>query len=156
MRYEHLEHITVLTGHRRMSPKSETDTAVRAMVWQALDSAGEAPADVGAEWSVTRIGPFAGDIGVAVYDLAHRGRAVAACWVCWDPASSDTLWSLASQADPLAPSAASPPPRVPWLAVHLFTNISVMLDPDAAEIMLEAGDLERIVAWALIERQASA
>lgn len=155
MRWKQLEHITLTTGHRRMSPKTETDPSVRALVWQALDSAGEAPADVGAEWSVVRIGPSDADIGGAVYELAHRGRDVAACWLCWNPASSDMLWSLASHASHASPTA-EPPTSVPWLAVRLFTNISVMLDPAMSEIMMEAGDLERIVAWALIERQASA
>lgn len=139
-----LEHITLTTGGWRTSPRSEvSDTAIDAVRAGMAEDREVA----GSGWRV-RLVPGGPD-GVHVFDLLHRGRRMVACWLCIDESHTDMLWRYARQA--AGPGARlSRPDRVPWLAAAIVPeDISALLREPT--VIAEAGDLERVVAWALIE-----
>lgn len=143
-----IEHLTLSSGHTRRSPRSEVREEIIDRIRAALAAGGE---DVGGGWSV-RILPGMPD-GTAVYDLLHDGRRVVACYLGIDRARANDLWDQLDAVMPLAAGAVRRrPKRVPWLAVMPAPDPAVLADPAAfADILLEAGDLERCVAWAILD-----
>jgi hypothetical protein len=88
-----------------------------------------------------------------IFDLSHRGVEVARCFLAITPASERRLWGEAS-AYPILPGVQfDPPALLPWLAAGLLPDGMVLLT-DNPEVMLELGDFERCVAWALLEEPA--
>jgi hypothetical protein len=80
----------------------------------------------------------------------HRGVEVARCFLAVSAANERHLWERAS-AYPILPRGAQPakPASVPWLAVGLLPDRMALLR-SRPQLMLELGDLERCVAWALL------
>jgi hypothetical protein len=86
--------------------------------------------------------------GGHVYDLHHRGAHAIRCWLCVDAAMGDEMWSAAVAAK--HPWVVSAPGRTPWLAVALMPA-AIALGLSDPRALMAAGDLERCVAWALLE-----
>lgn len=139
-----LAHLTLSTGHLRHSPRSEvSEDAIRA----AREMIGGATLR---GWTV-RVLPGI-PRGAAVYDLLHDGRRVVACYLGIEPGPAAEMWAQMQRTFARLPMPPADQPRTPWLAVMLVPDPAVMADPVAFfDILLEAGDLERVVAWALIE-----
>ena len=136
-----IEHITITTGASRRSPRSEVEDRVVDLVRAGI-AAGGALWDSG--WTVT-LQPT--PEGGHVYDLSYRGRDIVRCWLCTDRERSDAIWDAAT-AGPIIPGTRlHRPASTPWLAAALR--------PDAmaagTAVLMEVGDLERIVAWTLLE-----
>ena len=76
--------------------------------------------------------------------------AAARCWLCLNAHVSKSMWAaaLTGRLDPEVH--VSQPKSTPWLAAALLpAAISLgLIDPG---VLMELGDLERCVAWALIE-----
>lgn len=139
-----IDHITLTTGAARMSARSEVDDRVLARV-RADMAAGAAL--IATPW---RVALLPTPEGGHVYDLTHGATAIARCWLCVDAAVSDAMWTSAQSgvADRLV--RLSRPRGTPWLAAAIQPSaIEVALTRPA--VLMEAGDLERVVAWALIE-----
>lgn len=84
------------------------------------------------------------------YDLLHDGQQIARCWLCLDPAASDEMWEAAQSAVIDERVRLARPRGAPWLATAILPDaITVALDQPS--VLMEAGDLERIVAWALLD-----
>ena len=82
--------------------------------------------------------------------VASRGRGCARCFLAITPALEQRLWEQAS-AYPTLPSAQlTKPAALPWLAVGLLLDGMALLG-NQPDLMLELGDFERCVAWALLE-----
>lgn len=136
------EHITITSGASRMSARSEVADDVVASIRADLADRGGAIRESG--WLV-RLLPCPD--GGHVYDLIYRGTLIVRCWLCLDDALSGDMWASA-RAAALDPGVRLHPPHgTPWLAAALAP--SCLSAP--REAMLEVGDLERCVAWALIE-----
>ena len=85
----------------------------------------------------------------AIYDLSHRGVEVARCFLAIAPASEQRLWEQACAYPALPEVRFTKPAAPPWLAVGLLPDgMTLIDDPDR---MLELGDFERCVAWALLD-----
>lgn len=141
-----LEHITITTGAARLSPRAEVDPETIARIRRSLGPSG---GDLWAGWSVRRIGPA--PAGTWVWDLLHDGRRIVACWLCAERRQSEMLWDLASRVGGIPGTRLHRPTGVPWLAAALVPPPAILSDPVVfADILHEAGDLERCVAWALL------
>ena len=86
----------------------------------------------------------------AIFDLSHRGVEVARCFLAITPASEQRLWGEASAYPTLPGVRLTKPGAPPWLAVGLLPDGMVLLG-NQPDLMLELGDFERGVAWALLE-----
>jgi hypothetical protein len=85
-----------------------------------------------------------------IFDLSHRGVEVARCFLAITPTSEQRLWGEASSYPTLPGVRLTKPPAPPWLAVGLLPDGMVLLG-NQPDLMLELGDFERGVAWALLE-----
>lgn len=138
-----IEHITVTSGASRMSSRDEVVDRVVDDLRTALADHGGAV--VGSRWKVVLL---PSPEGCHVYDLNYNGVHIVRCWLCLDRAHEANMWAsaAASSMDPRV--RLHPPRRRPWLAVAL-TPDAVLRAP--REALMDAGDLERCVAWALME-----
>jgi hypothetical protein len=140
-----LEHISLTTGSARRSPRSEVSDQVVEMVRKALaNSQGRLPGG----WSIKIVPAPQG----YVYDLLHDGRRVSACFLCPSPTESDAMWQDVSQIPALDGAIRHRPASTPWLAVALVPDVAILANPLAfADVLQQASDLERVVAWTLME-----
>ncbi len=139
-----IEHITITTGAARMSPRTEVDTRVLLAVRR--DMAAGRPL-MGTPWTIAH---QASPEGGRVYDLIHNGAAIVRCWLCLNRAASDAMWD-AAQSGILDERVRLARPRGGiWLAAAILPGALVAMQADPS-IIGEAGDLERVVAWAMLE-----
>lgn len=136
-------HITLATGSTRMSPRSEVSGSVIDAVRAAMATGEEING-----WSV-EIEPTDAD-RVWHFILRHEGRAIVTCLLCDSDALSSALWEAIQ---PLIPTGVliTPPELTPWLAVGLADHPAMANPAIFADVLMEAADLERIVAWILME-----
>ena len=140
--FRSIEHITLTTGGVRMSPRSEVEEDKIRRIVAAMRAGGK----LWAGWSV-RVQPLGP--GAWRYDLAQQDTTVVACWLCAEKATSDEIWEQAIEHSTLDEHAVVARPRgVPWLAVTLLPSALLM----SAEQIGMAGDAERCIAWAILER----
>lgn len=141
-----LRHLTINTGHERLSHRSEIhDQDVDALLPVVDADAGTNP-ETG--WTITilhrspgwcawQIGPYRTPYIIAV--------------TCWDDDAATGAWSYMpalAKAAVVAPDWTPPEcPAAPWLAV-VFTPFIRVLPPEEIEAM---ASIESTVAWAIIE-----
>mgnify|MGYP000854033267 CR=1 FL=1 len=140
----HLAHLTLTTGHLRRSPRSEvSDDAMR----------GAREMIAGATlhgWTVRMLPGM--PPGSAAYDLLYDGRRVVACYLGIEAGPAAEMWGEMRRAFGHLPLPPAIQPDTPWLAVMLVPDPIVAADPVAfLDVLVEAGNLERVVAWALLE-----
>lgn len=85
----------------------------------------------------------------AVYDLSCEGVEAARCWLAITRAAADRLWAKTAASPTLPGVRLRQPARRPWLASGLLPN-GMLLLRSQPQRMIELGDLERRIAWALI------
>jgi hypothetical protein len=147
---DQLEHITIHSGASRMSARSEVRHDVVAMIREDLATKAGKICNTG--WRVELL-PI--PEGGHVFDLRHGGVRVVRCWLCADQANSHILWEVASAGAPEIGA----PCGVPWLAAALTAkSVAAMAQSrnKATDPLYQAGDLERCVAWTLLERASHA
>lgn len=145
-RYRYIEHITILTGSSRRSARSEVKDAVVADIIASLRTG----PDLWDGWSVTMIKGTPDQCWA--YDLKHHDRRIVSCWLCANRKESDRLWAALSDVPSLPGVIVHPPMSTPWLAATPSLDLNEG-PPDMAllETISIAGDVERCVAWALLE-----
>jgi hypothetical protein len=149
-----LEHITITSGAYRMSARSEVRQDVVAMIDEDLATRAGKICNTG--WRVKLL-PI--PEGGHVFDLRHGGVRVVRCWLCADPGDSRAMWEAASAGAPDIGINLVAPCGVPWLAAALTAkSIAAMAQSrnKATDVLYQAGDLERCVAWVLLERGSRA
>lgn len=135
-----LAHLTLTTGHVRMSPRAEVADDTLAALRPIVAIGG------GTVHGMT----------IALEPAAPGGRAFALGWspqpavrcvLCWDSAHHDRWWTeaLGYAGVTLAAFAVQP---VPWLAVALVPAAAIRCTRDQLCML---GDAERCVAWALLD-----
>ena len=134
-----IEHITITTGATRMSPRSEVAPTIIARLRHAIRIRTPLYG-----WTIVR---EASAEGTHVYRLEHGGAAVARCWLCTSAAASDATWEAAAAHVADERVVLHRPRGTPWLAAALLPG-ALQVSPD---VLMQAGDLERCVAWALLE-----
>ena len=139
-----IEHITVTTGASRMSLRSEVSDAVVDWFRATLADGGS----VGLGWTVQLLPTPSGGY---VYDLKFDRVSVARCWLCDDLEISAQMWDAASSGRGHGVILRLPE-RTPWLAVALTVDPAKIVENFAIMMAIsEVGDIERCVAWALLE-----
>lgn len=90
--------------------------------------------------------------GGYVYDLMFKDyeTPVARCWLCTSKDAFEPMWEAATAIVPDERVRINRPRKAPWLAAAITLPLPFLLD--ARNVLFEAGDLERCIAWALIER----
>ena len=86
-----LLHLTVLTGHTRMSPRSEVADHVVSGLQVIIARGGGAIGNTGWGLLIVERTPDG-----AIFDLSHRGVELARCFLAITPASEQRLWGEAS------------------------------------------------------------
>lgn len=141
-----IEHVTMLTSHTRMSPRNEVSTEIIDHIRERI-AMGDGKIDK--EWSVEIVpSPDGGH----VFDILFHGRIMVRCWLCTDEDYSAEMWRAAMSPKPAHKG--NRPKHIPWLAVEFaFQETDPILKHERIfkRIMQELGDLERCIAWALIE-----
>jgi hypothetical protein len=147
--------ITMTTGHAGLSARRDVSDEVIKRIGAALGGDGA----LWGGWSVKH----GLDRGHARFEMANQGYAVSAGSVCWAADAAAEAW--AQWLDRLealdAPMQPVRQPPAPWLAVALIPEQLTALGQQLgaaqlAQLMLELGDAERCVAWAIIERHGRA
>lgn len=137
-----LEHITLTTGASRHSDRSEVSQGAIDALRTAIATTDGRIADTG--WRVELL-PIAE--GGHAYKLSHSDKPIAVCWLCTDDVHSAAFWRSAISAPKPAGTRIHPPHGVPWLATALLAGA---LEAER-DILMECADLERSVAWMLLE-----
>jgi hypothetical protein len=156
--FDTLTHITLVTGHTAVTARREVRDEVlmrlqpiidaeagpvpEAGVYldfiRPLDPKTHRPRDGAAAWSI-------------LGGLKPPAPLLAQCVVCWKDSISEECWGMIESMQEVSGLPASPrtkrPGKVPWLAVVLGAGI--VSAPKNTIALL--GDLERCVAWTLIE-----
>jgi len=138
----HLNHLTIATGHVRKSPRTEVEPNVIAMIRSAISDGSGALWNTG--WAVFR--RDAPDGGYS-FDLSSRGNEVARCWIATTQYAADIMWKEAETFP--RPSKMPVRPALPWLAVGLLPDGLGALSRNPG-LIVELGDLERCVAWSVL------
>ncbi|WP_457797656.1 hypothetical protein [Methylocystis sp. S23] len=141
-----IEHITILTGSARISRRSEVSDDIVDHIRAAIAAGGDLW-DTG--W---RVRLHQAPEGCWVYELESAGEPVVTCVLCADPERSAEMWEAASRIGTLPGTVLHPPTQIPWLAAAIAPSAALLSDTHRlVSLMREAGDLERCVAWALLE-----
>ncbi|GGE01859.1 hypothetical protein GCM10011390_20870 [Aureimonas endophytica] len=149
-----LVHITLNTGHRRQSPRSEATQLAVDSVAVELSRAlrdGETSILLG---NLTDAPPHyrlkASAVGSALLCtvFAPIGAPLVTFGIAKRSLHSAKLWELLHKTIDHAETSAERPPPTPWLGVRIEPTIALDLSA-----MSWLGDYERIVAWAWIERR---
>lgn len=151
MRTRTLEHVTLTTGDRRTSPRHEVGDAAITLLAPLLARvlAGET-VDLPGVPDGYRLRGVGDGRGAALTVVGPSGLLVVTIAVAGDSSGAAALWrqvhEYALAGTPLG-TRADAPPAPPWCAVRVEPG--ALRHPDALEWL---GDLERCLAWALIER----
>lgn len=145
-----LHHLTLNTGHLRLSPRAEVSEEVIAVL-RPLVAKGSAPVPGMAGWHLHFVFPEDGAVFFQIADRPGLSKTpVLMAIVAWQAEAAATAWKTAttSYKQICGPGCLAPPamPPVPWLAVWL-TPFAGRVRPDE---LFAFGDLERCVAWAVI------
>jgi len=150
-----LTHLTSTTGHVARTPRADVADEVIALLAPIVAAGGgqvphtpEWHLDLWPEagWAAFQLarGPASSEAGKRPYFMAVA---------CWQEDVTPEAWAQAHKLAQLAPPDQLPadPPPLPWLSVTLLP--AVLLLPRERIGML--GDLERCVAWTLVEQTAT-
>lgn len=135
-----LQQVTMTTGNVVQSPRSGVEQGTMDLLRPMLREGRGVAA--GIPFDIARRQP-----GSALLTIGSPPGEL--CGVCWDHARSVDGWAAmlaATQAVGMKSLPAEPPP-VPWLAVTVLPGILTM----GHEVIGMLGDMERCLAWGLIE-----
>jgi hypothetical protein len=137
-----IHHYTLNTGDGRLTDRREVANDVIDNLRPIVQAGG------GSLVSDLSVHIHGGRNGGWLYEIRHGGDAVVACGLALNDHHSGQLWptlaTFAAQANLPHPPR---PPRTPWLSVLILYG-SAGCDQDT---LMAVADLERCVAWTLIE-----
>jgi hypothetical protein len=146
-----LAHLTLNTGHLRMSPRSEVaEHAIRALDPIVLDTnpAGTVISGVRIRMQRRKNG--------ASFTLGTEHHAMIVGALVWHEITAEHTWKSClelyrgqHQAEP----AAEMPSHIPWLAVQLPGAPELMACIATPEMWAQLGDLERCIAWTILAQE---
>lgn len=143
-----LAHLTFTTGHLRMSPRSEV---CRSTVETLVADIAARRSLGGTEWTalIDRL-----DAGCWSYRIRYAGITVAHAVLCLDASKLDRCWQETSKWMTMGASIPDMP-HSPYLVCAISEPGSVamvrLFPSECTDIMMQLGDLERCIAWALAE-----
>lgn len=136
-----LQHVTMTTGNVVQSPRSGVQQGTLELL-RPLLAAGRGVA-AGIPFEVVRRQP-----GSALLTIGAPPAVL--CGVCWDQERSADGWAamLAASHEAGMRSLPAELPAVPWLAVVILPSGAALM---SLETIMMLGDMERCLAWTLIE-----
>ena len=146
-----MNHITMTTGHNRVSPRSEVQQGTMKMVttWMLMALADgkptPLPCPLGEKGFHARLSVDAGALFCTLF--GSKTLPLLTFGVAVDETQSDVLWGRMCKEDGVGKGLTKP--AAPLCAVTLHTGFTTCLDVD---MWSWAGDFERCVAWAFIEK----
>lgn len=141
-----IAHLTLFTGHLRNSPRKEVHRDTINILKPYVMGAGGQIGDTG--WTVKMVQGIAP--GSCGFTLHHSGLWLFSCYMAWTTSADKPMWDIVRQ---VSSTALPKPELVPWLAVHAMPDFPLMMFKCPYAIT-EAGDLERCIAWTVIEAMA--
>lgn len=141
-----IAHLTLFTGHLRNSPRHEVPKSVIDKLTPYVMSAGGEIENTG--WTVKMVQGAAP--GSCCFELHHSGLWLFSCYMAWTKSASVPMWEIVKQ---VSETACPRPKSTPWLAVHAMPLMPMIMSK-APHAIMEAGDLERCIAWTVIEAMA--
>ncbi|MBD9640900.1 hypothetical protein IB277_31870 [Ensifer sp. ENS07] len=133
-----IAHLTLDTGHIRNSPRSEVHRDV-VDVLSPIVRGGKGEV---AGWDIQMIhGAAPGSVGFA---LNHGGLWIASSYMAWTQEGDGAQWDVIRK---LYQPNMMKPTCSPWLAVKLMSGSAGA----GFDVMMEAGDLERCIAWTVLD-----
>ena len=140
---EQIAHLTLFTGHLRNTSRREVRSDTIALLRPYVMGAGGEIGDTG--WTVKMIQGVAP--GSCSFELHHSGLWLFSCYMAWTTTADKPMWDVVKQA---SKTAVSKPEHAPWLAVHAMPDFPLIMFK-APHAIFEAGELERCIAWTVIE-----
>lgn len=142
-----LRHLTLNTGHERLSPRSEVPDWVIDRLLPVVKAGGGPIGIPGWRLDITHRMD-----GAAIWQIGPESRLHepwVICATCWSLAISGQAWSniMALTKAMGLPGSASPITDVPWLAVAMTPGIQILPMQD----VIALGDAERCIAWTIVE-----
>jgi hypothetical protein len=138
-----IAHLTLLTGDLRHSSRKEVRHETIEMLMPYVMSAGGAVGNTG--WTVRMVqGAGPGSCG---FTLHHSGLWLFSCYMAWTTTADAAMWNIVRQ---VSKTRLPKPTSVPWLAVHVMPSMMLA----SPHTLMEAGDLERCIAWTVIAAMA--
>lgn len=142
-----LSHLTMTSGHINLSPRSDVcDEAIALLTPIIRAGGGKVPIDDG---NIAIAIARAKD-GATIQILCDAIPCIL-CALAWRPDTSSQWWDklleIARLSDVIAPVLRQPP--APWLGVIILPTC-VLLTREQMQMM---GDLERCIAWTILEQQ---
>jgi hypothetical protein len=147
-----IEHITLTTGAARVSPRSDVDDSIVARLIAAMRTGGRL-------WDGWSVAVTPQQPGAWRFRLSQPGLLVVECWLCGRADASDPLWEAATSGPALDERVVLYRPRgVPWLAVSITAEAvqAATAGRLSTQHLMDAGDAERCIAWAILNREGMA
>jgi hypothetical protein len=137
-----LQHVTMNTGHLVASPRDQV--LPKTVRWLAPMVRKGRGAPAGIPFTITNRGE-----GTALFRIGEPAGVLCAC--CWVEDRSAEAWGamLATMHEIGMTWAPDTRPAVPWLAVLMLPGMAAM----PVETVAQLGDMERCLAWTLIESE---
>ena len=145
-----LRHVTLNTGHVRISPRADVPGWVIDQLAPTIRAGGGNIGVPGWRFAFNHRTD-----GAAVWQIGpddHASDAWVVCAMCWSLSLSGWAWrNLMDLVRALGlPGDASPITDVPWLAVVMLPGCDNLSADDLAAL----GDAERCIAWAILDSEA--
>lgn len=150
-----MEHITLTTGDRRISPRSEVAEGIIALVQrELLPKTQFAIPGVREGWTVE----LSRETTASMFTIYYFGTPILTCGLAIDARAADVIWPKLKSLHSLASGCLASIPRerpfepvkprnVPWLGVVLLPTVAIVPSEDLGWL----GDFERCLAWGIVE-----
>ncbi|WP_130821732.1 hypothetical protein [Rhizobium ruizarguesonis] len=141
-----IAHLTLFTGHLRNSPRHEVPkNAIDKLMPYVMSAGGEIENTGWTVRMVQGVGP-----GSCCFELHHSGLWLFSCYMAWTNATSAPMWEVVKE---ITKTSLPRPKYTPWLAIHAMPDMPLIMFK-APHAIMEAGDLERCIAWTVIDAMA--
>jgi hypothetical protein len=140
-----LNHYTLTSGHNRLTDRGEVaDEVVEVLRPIVAGGSGDLPGGLGLRLILT-----AGEsAGGWLYTIYRGDMPLVTCGLAMTPTAASELWPHLLEVGKVVGFLLLPkPPPVPWLSVATLPGLAFV----GKEVRDFVGDLERCIAWALLD-----
>jgi len=133
------------TGHERQSPRHEVGDEVIDLLRPIIQRGAGEISDT--RWGIRMVeGAAPGSCG---FTLHYDGSWIVSCYMAWSKEGANAMWPIAKHTAGLhvVGQPYTRPAAPPWIAVVMMPKAF----SSGIEALMEAGDLERCVAWTVLE-----
>ncbi len=138
-----LNHYTLITGHGRLTDRSEVaDDVIEALRPIVVNDGGDLPGGLGLVVTPSE------SAGGWVFTVYHASTPLVTCGLAITPEAAGEVWPCLLEVGKVTGLPILPrQPPVPWLSVAILPGLNLF----GMEMWEWLGDLERCIAWTLID-----